>query len=83
MSHLREFTCPSCSWKGLRGRGAAWCPACKAPFRGPPIRQSPLALRLRAALLRIAARCDNWSPADVRAAVADALGMKVEDLDKE
>lgn len=36
--------------------------------------------RLKAALLRIAARCGDWSPEDVRAAVADALGVSVADL---
>lgn len=36
---------------------------------------------LREALRRIAARCGGWSPADVRAAVADALGCTVDELE--
>lgn len=37
--------------------------------------------RLRAVLLRIFHRCEDWSPGDVRAAVADALGATVRELD--
>jgi hypothetical protein len=38
--------------------------------------------RFRDGLLRIAARCGDWSPADVRANVADLLGCKVEELER-
>lgn len=37
--------------------------------------------RLEAALLRIFDRCENWSPQDVKAAVADALGVTVAELE--
>lgn len=39
--------------------------------------------RYRAALLRLAARAENYSPADVVAAVADALGIPLDTLEKE
>lgn len=40
-----------------------------------------VASRLRNALLRVFHRCENWSSADVRANVADALGKTVEELE--
>lgn len=38
--------------------------------------------RLEAALLRIAARGGDWSPADLHAHVADALGVTVAELER-
>lgn len=44
-------------------------------------RKNPDAKRYRAALLRLAARADTHPPADVRACVAEALGVTVGELE--
>lgn len=39
--------------------------------------------RMEEVILRIAARCENWSFADIRAACADALQCTVKELEAE
>ena len=73
------FRCSGCPWTGERHHGARKCLHCHAdliPAR-PPM---PTVLSLKKSLLRIAARCEDWTAADVRAAVADTLGITVEEL---